>query len=51
MRELPDTCVKPWGSTGWTNNRKVEKMLDLSRAHRSRFGEAPSPVRARPRVG
>lgn len=29
MRELPDTCAKPWGSTGWTNNRNVEKMLDL----------------------
>jgi uncharacterized protein len=29
MRELPDTCAKPWGSTGWTNNRNVEKMLDF----------------------
>ena len=29
MRELPDTCAKPWGSTGWTNNRNVEKLLDL----------------------
>ena len=29
MRELPDTCAVPWGSTGWTNNRNVEKMLDL----------------------
>lgn len=27
MRELPDTCVTPWGSTGWTNNRNVEKLL------------------------
>jgi uncharacterized protein YcaQ len=27
MRELPDTCAKPWGSTGWTNNRNVEKLL------------------------
>lgn len=27
MRELPDTCVKPWASTGWTNNRNVEKLL------------------------
>ena len=27
MRELPDTCVKPWGSTGWTNDRNVEKLL------------------------
>ena len=29
MRELPDTCAVPWASTGWTNNRNVEKMLDL----------------------
>ena len=29
MRELPDTCAQPWGSTGWTNNRNVEKMLEL----------------------
>jgi hypothetical protein len=29
MRELPDTCVTPWGSTGWTNNRNIEKMLEL----------------------
>ena len=29
MRELPDTCAEPWGSTGWTNNRNVERMLDL----------------------
>ncbi len=27
MRELPDTCAKPWKSTGWTNNRNVEKLL------------------------
>jgi uncharacterized protein YcaQ len=29
MRELPDMCTKPWESTGWTNNRNVEKMLDF----------------------
>jgi uncharacterized protein YcaQ len=29
MRDLPDTCTKPWDSTGWTNNRNVEKMLDF----------------------
>jgi uncharacterized protein YcaQ len=29
MRELPDTCAKPWGSTGWTNNRNVEKLLSF----------------------
>lgn len=27
MRDLPDTCAKPWKSTGWTNNRNVEKLL------------------------
>ncbi len=28
-RELPDTCVQPWRSTGWTNNKNVAKMLDF----------------------
>ncbi|MET7752107.1 crosslink repair DNA glycosylase YcaQ family protein [Micromonospora sp. NPDC005367] len=28
-RELPDTCVVPWRSSGWTNNRNVTKLLDL----------------------
>jgi uncharacterized protein len=28
-RDLPDTCVKPWQSTGWTNNRNVTKLLDF----------------------
>jgi hypothetical protein len=27
MRELPDICAEPWGSTGWTNERNVEKLL------------------------
>jgi uncharacterized protein len=27
MRELPDTCAVPWGSTGWTNERNVDKLL------------------------
>jgi uncharacterized protein YcaQ len=27
-RELPDTCVLPWRSTGWTNNRNVMKLLE-----------------------
>jgi uncharacterized protein YcaQ len=26
-RELPDTCVKPWPSSGWNNNRNVVMML------------------------
>jgi uncharacterized protein len=28
-RELPDTCVIPWRSSGWTNNRNVQKMIDF----------------------
>jgi len=28
-RDLPDTCDKPWQSTGWTNNKNVTKLLDL----------------------
>lgn len=28
-RELPDTCVVPWRSTGWTNNRNVTQMLEV----------------------
>jgi uncharacterized protein len=27
MRDLPDTLAVPWASTGWTNNRNVEKLL------------------------
>lgn len=28
-RDIPDTCVKPWRSTGWTNNRNVTQMLEF----------------------
>ncbi|GLW94971.1 DNA glycosylase AlkZ-like family protein [Actinokineospora globicatena] len=28
-REFPDTCVRPWGSTGWTNNKNVTQMLEF----------------------
>lgn len=28
-RELPDTCVKPWASSGWNNNRNVIMLLGL----------------------
>jgi hypothetical protein len=28
-RELPDTCAKPWQSTGWTNNKNVTRLLDF----------------------
>ena len=27
MRELPDTCVQPWASTGWNNNQNLKMML------------------------
>jgi len=27
-REIPDTCVVPWASSGWTNNRNVTQMLE-----------------------
>jgi len=28
-RELPDTCVTPWRSSGWTNDRNVTQMLEF----------------------
>ena len=28
-REIPDTCVEPWASTGWTNNKNVMRMLEF----------------------
>ena len=28
-RELPDTCLVPWRSTGWTNNRNVMRLLEF----------------------
>jgi uncharacterized protein YcaQ len=28
-RELPDTCVVPWKSSGWTNDRNVSQLLEL----------------------
>jgi uncharacterized protein YcaQ len=28
-RDIPDTSVVPWASTGWTNNRNVTQMLEL----------------------
>jgi len=27
-RDIPDTCVVPWASTGWTNHRNVTQMLE-----------------------
>jgi uncharacterized protein YcaQ len=28
-RDIPDTSVAPWPSTGWTNHRNVTKMLEI----------------------
>jgi uncharacterized protein len=28
-RDLPDTCEKPWSSTGWTNNKNVTRLLEI----------------------
>ena len=28
-RDMPDTCVVPWASTGWSNNRNVTQMLEF----------------------
>ena len=28
LRDLPDTCVLPWASSGWNDNRNVTMMLD-----------------------
>jgi uncharacterized protein len=29
VRELPDTCVKPWTSTGWNHQKNVSMLLDF----------------------
>ncbi len=31
-RDLPDTCVRPWGSSGWNDNRNVGRLLELMEA-------------------
>jgi len=28
-RGVPDTCVKPWASSGWNNNKNVTMLLDF----------------------
>src|SRR5439155_8229698 len=28
-REIPDTSVVPWPSSGWTNNRNVTQLLEF----------------------
>jgi uncharacterized protein YcaQ len=53
-RDIPDTCVAPWASTGWTNNRNVTQMLEClmmrgevaiaGRAGRERLWDLPHRV-------
>jgi uncharacterized protein YcaQ len=53
-RDLPDTSVVPWASTGWTNNRNITQMLELlmmrgevaiaGRAGRERLWDLPERV-------
>jgi uncharacterized protein len=53
-RDIPDTCVVPWASTGWTNNRNVTQMLEFlqargevaitGRAGRERLWDLPERV-------
>jgi uncharacterized protein YcaQ len=31
-RDIPDTSVVPWASTGWTNDRNVTQMLEFMQA-------------------
>ena len=40
--ELPDTCEVPWRSSGWTNNRNVQRLLDLMEQR----GRSPTAGRA-----
>ncbi len=28
-RDLPDTCVVPWQSSGWTDNKNITKLLEI----------------------
>ncbi len=28
-RDLPDTCARPWKSSGWTNDRNVSQLLEM----------------------
>ena len=53
-RDIPDTSVAPWPSSGWTNNRNVTKMLELlalrgdvaisGRRGRQRYWDLPERV-------
>ena len=39
--ELPDTCAVPWRSSGWTNDRNVNQLLEAMAAR----GEVATPGR------
>ena len=53
-RDIPDTSVVPWPSSGWTNNRNLTKMLELlarrgevaisGRRGRQRYWDLPERV-------
>lgn len=53
-RDIPDTSVVPWASTGWTNDRNVTQMLEFlmmrgevaiaGRAGRERLWDLPERV-------
>jgi uncharacterized protein YcaQ len=53
-RDIPDTCVVPWASSGWTNDRNVTQMLEFmqargqvaisARAGRERLWDLPERV-------
>jgi uncharacterized protein YcaQ len=53
-RDIPDTSLEPWPSSGWTNNRNVTKMLEIlalrgyvaiaGRSGRQRYWDLPERV-------
>ncbi|HYO31386.1 MAG TPA: crosslink repair DNA glycosylase YcaQ family protein [Nocardioidaceae bacterium] len=53
-RDIPDTSVVPWPSSGWTNNRNITRMLELlalrgqvaisGRKGRQRYWDLPERV-------
>lgn len=53
-RDIPDTSVEPWPSSGWTNNRNTTRMLELlaargevavaGRRGRQRYWDLPERV-------
>lgn len=53
-RDIPDTSIEPWPSSGWTNNRNVTKMLEAlalrgyiaisGRKGRQRYWDVPERV-------